>query len=144
VFKISYVENEWEDKWSQWVRLSANPQRLYRSGFRDFLCWSVSSLSTMMTGPSFNLYVRGNALGRSPLLGTRRYPRKLGQIFEDKNLLSDSNKISWTGKVTMQLYVYEWANLGEWVLTWKEGKRDVHKRARKIWKSSRQQFYCIC
>lgn len=103
---------------------------------RDFLCWSVSS--AMTTGPSI---VRGNTRGRSPLLRTWRYSWKFGQIFKTKNLLSNSNKISYTGKMTMQLYVYEWANLGEWVLTQKEGKRDVRKRARRIQKFSRQQFY---
>ena len=39
---------------------------------------------------------------------------------------------AYTGKVTIQLYVQEWANLGEWVLTWKGRKHDVRKRARKI------------
>lgn len=31
--RLRIVENEWEDKWSQRVQLSRNPQRLYRSGF---------------------------------------------------------------------------------------------------------------
>lgn len=115
VLKISHVENEWEDKWSQRVQLSEN--HCIAAVSQNFLRWSVSS--AMTTDSSFNLYVKENASGRSPLLGTWKYPQKLGQLLEDKNLLLDSNKISCTSKVTMQLYVYEWANLGECVLTWK-------------------------
>lgn len=78
-------------------------------------------LICLLDDRSFNLYVRGNARSRSPLLGG--IFESLVRFLRIRILLSDSNKISRTGKVTMQLYVYEWANLSEWVLTWKEGKR---------------------
>lgn len=110
VFKISHLENEWGDKWSRPVQLSGKP--LYHRRFpRDSPCWSAFSA----TGPLFNFYVR-NVLHFEIM---SRCSREINQILRRSNLFY----VDWIW-INLLSSMKRSMNFDEWVLTWKEEKRE--------------------